>query len=243
MVAPPPPRFNDDMRGFLELYFTSERQFLQFDELVPYDRNPDSVYSPVLFPMLQFSGSQVDGLMKAITEQSGIVPKTRNFPERYHALNGKGLLPILKVGTQRGSRALHPFNSDSPAWWVTYNRTKHDLPRGMDSVTLGVTIESLAAVYLLLFLGMVFVGRLTKGATIASRTDFPDFVLNPAHWTDFESDLKADPQRRLQVKRGSEILQIGTVETYASLSPIDFLQTKRRSLLFNYLQWLLPLDT
>lgn len=233
--------YKDAMNAFLDLYMTTEKQFIDFDEIVPHDHNPDTVYSPGLYSILQSSGSQVDGLFRVIVHELGLSPKAMNFPKFYDALNSKGLLTTLKVVTRRSHRTLHPFTTNRPDWWKAYNDSKHNLPEGLYEVNLGRTLDALGGVFLLLYIGLACLGRTTPGTNVLNRTDFPDWILNASLWEDFEKPLLSTPDQTLIVHRGSSSISLGTPRVLSSLHLVDFISSDHRSALFDLPQICLPL--
>ncbi len=233
--------YKDAMNVFLDLYMTTERQFIDFDEIVPHDRNPDNVYSPRLYSILQSSGSQVDGLFRAIVHEMSLCAKTENVPGFYDALNSKGLLPNLKVLTRRSHRRLQPFTTNPPDWWKAYNYSKHNLPEGLYEVNLGRTLDALGGVFILLYIGLACLGRTTLGTNVINRTDFPDWILDATLWQDFEQSLLSTPDQPLIVTRGSSSIALGPSRLLSSLHVVNFLSSDHRSALFDLPQICLPL--
>lgn len=137
-----------------KMYLESERQFLEFNNIVPYIGNGDSVYSPRLVTMLQGIGSQIDGMLKIISDIVSIQPERQTFPSYIEALNRSEMLSkqhiLLRDNT---SELIFPFcmipDGDNLAWWKAYNDTKHGLPEGAYSGKYGNVINALAALAIL----------------------------------------------------------------------------------------------
>src|SRR5439155_8773155 len=117
--------FQDEIRRMRGLYREAQRQFSEFTEIVPYENNPDNVYSPKLYTILQSAGSQVAGMLRLVSNELGLGVKDDKFPAYYKALNGDTILQIQKLTLRETWKPIRPFDSDKPKWWEAYNDTKH----------------------------------------------------------------------------------------------------------------------
>lgn len=229
------------LREFFELYYETERQFIEFDRVVPYHKNPDNVYSPVLYGILQSLGSQTDGLLKALCRETGVIPaKPEDFPRRVAALDAKGLLSFLKVVARRDRRTLAPFGRASPAWWGAYNKTKHELPLGLASVTLRNAMEAMSAVFCLLYIGLLCVGQETPGTKMYHRLDFPEWILDKSNWEDVEGQVKTAPHAAVSFVHKAVPIGLGSVSGATSFGPVNHFVAGSNSGLFDLASLCVP---
>ena len=152
--------FNDDdpLRVFSHylhemkyLYLSTEKQFIEFSEIVPFYKNDWNTYSPRLYSILQSTCSQVESMIKRITEEMMIISKQSNsISPYYNALNNNDLLNKQRVMLIPAWKIVSPFEEKPlPNWWTAYNSTKHNLPNGVFSGTMENTIKSIAGLYCL----------------------------------------------------------------------------------------------
>lgn len=163
-------------------YQDIERQFLEFNEIIPVKKNPiREIYSPRFFNMIHTLGSQVDALLQILLKDLGIKLKTKNFPEYYSALNVNGVLSFQKVKCSLNHSTIQPFKESSPEWWNKYNKAKHDLPFGIESIRLNHILDSLAGLYVLNELAW------TREIATDLAIDLPDFYRYPSTFLDIKS--------------------------------------------------------
>ncbi len=134
-----------------QLFSNLETDFLEFNEIVPYDHNPDEVYSPKLVNILQNIGPQIYGLFKIISKQLGLKLDNEKFPSYVKSLDELGLLSNQHVLLMKNAKAVKPFqlNETNYEWWDSYNSVKHDLPHGIFEAKYVNVINSLGALYIL----------------------------------------------------------------------------------------------
>lgn len=217
----PTQSFKETLRQLFEIYLATERQFLEFDQLVPHDRNPPGVYSPVLYNVLQSAGSQTDGLMKVLCKEMELKPTSDNFPARYDVMNVGRLLPFLKVLTRRSLRVILPFDAKPPAWWAAYNDSKHELPSGLTSVNLEKTMTALGGVYCLLLLRLLCATRDHPRSYVMNRVDFPGWILDANPWADLEEEIRTDPHTPVKVERDGASVGLGLPSNLAPMRFVD----------------------
>ncbi len=235
--------FARKLRAMLAIYFETERQFLEFDSIVPYHLNPEAAYSPRLYSIHQSAGSQVASLLRLITKQAGLASKAYRFPAHYDALNERGLLAFLKVTTQRRIAPFRPFENRNPDWWQAYNDTKHDLPAGIFSVNLGTVLHTLGAVAVLHYLGCMVAMRDEPKSEVNDLKDYPHALLDSGNWVDFEQAFRADPNADDAIKvekDGYTAIWPSKPAWMASLRSVDVLDLERDSGLFYYLCFFFP---
>ena len=155
-----------DMMG---LYRYTERQFLEFDEIVPMITNQHSINSPKLYFLLLTTCGQIESVMNKICENLyGISEEEFKFYKSYKKLNENKVLDHLSVKVMKTNCICRPFVDTSRPfskpgsffskprhkleinWWESYNDAKHKIPTGMKHGTISNTVSALAALYLLL---------------------------------------------------------------------------------------------
>lgn len=145
--------FIEDVKKLRDSYYEIERQFMEISRIIPIDNKPET-YSPRLYDILQTSCGQVENLLRLICDKLELKYEKKNFPSYYKILNKTGILERQKVDYFSGELTCFPFKLDSeyesPFWWIAYNETKHDLPKGYKKGNLRNTIFALAGVYALL---------------------------------------------------------------------------------------------
>lgn len=185
--------FTERLASMRGLYLETERQFVEFGQVIPYERNPEGIYSPRLVNILQSTGPQVDGMFKILEAELGLPPASDKFPSHYDTLNAKGLLEIQKVTPQRVKRPFKPFEARSPDWWQAYNDTKHDLPNGVYRGTLEKVIRALGGVVVLHHIGQLLFFRHLAKTGISQHPDFLAEVVDSKNWHDIELAFMRDP--------------------------------------------------
>ena len=153
----------------MDLYMYTERQFLEFDEIVPMMTNEHTVNSPKLYFTLLTTCGQIESVMNKIYYiLYGYIPKKFNFYEYYKKLNESKVLEQLSVKVMKTESTCTPFSDVS--WWHSHNEAKHEMPVGIKQGTISNTVSALAALYLLLdFFN-----------SIPPRE--PQSILNPIRW-------------------------------------------------------------
>ena len=143
------------MTDMQELYRLTEKQFLEFDEIVPMRLNKkgDTV-SPKLYFLLMTICGQVESLTGCICKHCDIRVKKDMFSKRYKKLREKSsAIEKQSVQVVMTRETLCPFGeteSDTPSWWTAYNKVKHKIPEGLERATVRHTVNALGGLYLLL---------------------------------------------------------------------------------------------
>lgn len=137
--------YNQKMR---DIYLNTEKQFLEFNEWVPFETNDWSVNSPRLYFLLLTTCGQIEALMKKICEELKILPEHENFAEYYITLNHDRALYFQQVSVIRTNETIKPFNENDPKhfWWKNHNKAKHELPDGILYGNIKNVIYALAGV-------------------------------------------------------------------------------------------------
>jgi len=119
-------KFRNTVNDMIELHKELEKEFLAFNEIVPYNHNlaGAGVYSPRLYSIFQTSCVQVISMMQHIVnELKGLKTKTRqeSFEEYYKFLNKNGMLALQIVSPKRKfNKIITPFQLKKysvPDWW------------------------------------------------------------------------------------------------------------------------------
>jgi len=147
----------DDLKIMRDSYYEIERRFIEISRIIPLDNDPKT-YSPRLYEILQTSCGQVENLLRLICDKLELEPEEKKFPSYYKKLNETGILERQVVDYFSGEWVTQPFrlgseDDYSPFWWKSYNKTKHDLPKGYKKGNLENTIYALAGVYALHCMG------------------------------------------------------------------------------------------
>lgn len=209
-------RYERDIELMQRMYLEAERQFIEFNIIVPYADNDNNVYSPRLVSLLQIIGSQIDGVLKIL---AGLLSKNLkissnsgkpSFTDYTRALDRYGLLSAQKIQLKENKKLLAPFRFDAnytTEWRTALNATKHDLPEGAYIGRYGHVVNSLAALAIL-----------HEIAGAAKHDKFRPYILNSKNWPD----------------NGLQMLEMGFVKDY------DF--CRQKSQVFTYAIWFTLLE-
>jgi len=194
----------------IELHKDLEKDFLTFNEIVPYDHNSASVYSPRLYSIFQTSCVQVISMMEHIVnELKGLKTKTKQerFEEYYRFLNKNGMLVLQIVSPKmKFNKIINPFqlkNRPVPDWWHDYNASKHKLPSGA-LVRMGNVLNALGGLAILHDI-----------AELTWKSNNPNLLLEGKKWRNYSDEFINDYKR---VKNSKNMTgTINTAERYFSL--------------------------
>jgi hypothetical protein len=81
---------------FCKLYADSEIEFLEFEKIVPHSIKTDDTYSPKLRPILQTVCTDIDGVLKFLTEFLKLKPRQKKFEFMFKELNSKNMLTFRR---------------------------------------------------------------------------------------------------------------------------------------------------
>jgi len=142
---------NEYISKMREIYQATERQFLEFNEVVPFETNEWSVNSPKLYFILLTTCGQIESLMKKISNNLNIKLEKEDFPNYYEKINQKKVLSKQTIVLIKTEKIIHPFFEDSSDhfWWISHNKAKHELPEGILHGTINNVIHALAALFAL----------------------------------------------------------------------------------------------
>lgn len=140
-----------EMIEMQKLYRFTELEFLEFNRVIPYDHNPDTVFSPELFNLLYSIGPQIYGMFEILTTSFLLRPRKKDFPSYHKVLNAKKLLSSQRVILRDNQRELRPFVTKSEVkkhpWWAVYNGSKHAMPYGIFDVKLKIVLNALGGLH------------------------------------------------------------------------------------------------
>jgi hypothetical protein len=161
---------------------------LEFEKIVPYNVDTANTYSPKLRPILQTVCTDIEGVLKFLTNLLKLTPIQEKFEFMFKELNSKQMLTIQKVSHRQSLITFGPFtfNTKVPPWWTAYNNTKHQLPDGAKFATIGNTLNALAALLILLHTSRILI-----------EFDDIDWILDSNNWWDNEESFY-NTYRRLQ---------------------------------------------
>jgi len=132
-----------------ELYLATERQFLEFNEIVPFATNNWNVNSPRLYFILLTTCGQIESVMERTCKILRMFNTNDDFPALHKKLNSNGVLELQKVALIKTQMEISPFfkNYKDHFWWISHNKAKHDLPSGLKQGTIKNVIYALASLY------------------------------------------------------------------------------------------------
>lgn len=181
-------RYEKDIELMQRMYLEAERQFIEFNLIVPYVENDDNVYSPRLVSLLQIIGSQIDGILKilagllSIDIQSllSLGTKEPSFTHYTRILDRYGMLTAQEIRLNETSKVIMPFKfneNHTTDWRIALNATKHDLPQGAYCGRYGHVVNSLAALAILHEL-----------VYTSTHDRFRSYILNEKNWANDGAD-------------------------------------------------------
>jgi len=145
--------FKYNLNNLTKLQTDLEKQMLQFDEIIPFERQTTAkIFSPRLLNMMIVCGPQVEAVTELICKRCNIdVPEKKNVPELIKKINSKAVLSNFEIVSLLHNLLFTPFTRDLE-WWQTYNRLKHELAEQQSKITYTVVMDGLAALAGLHFL-------------------------------------------------------------------------------------------
>jgi hypothetical protein len=138
-------------------YQSFENEFLNFLEVVPYEKQNKDTWSPKLVSILQNCCRMIDSIFKA-----SVPPNTKPKKEKKFTIEDYREIFSQKLGLST-SRCLvyisppfflEPFNEwqspqnpQPPKWWSVHNRIKHDGLANMHLATVDTTLIALCGLF------------------------------------------------------------------------------------------------
>lgn len=179
-----------DLVAMRNLHADVEKQFVSFNDIVPYRHNLRNIYSPKLYSILQAASAQIIGMMHILYNQYNPREKRQNeFPFYFKALNKNQLLTIQKISPkEQYDSILQPFqitgHEKTPRWWQEYNDTKHDLPTGAYRAKMKNVLHALGALAILHDFG-----------DLLMRHADPKKLFDNTRWQDISIEFMTDYKR------------------------------------------------
>jgi len=140
--------FSFDIRELKRIWMDLEKQMFDFNEIIPYGRNPHDVYSPKLVNMMLITGPQIEAMAKLIVKKLKLKPKGKGVPRYLKEINKNAVLSVQRIVSITSGLLFTPFPAEY-AWWKSYNLTKHELLEEIFKIRYQKVIESLAALAIL----------------------------------------------------------------------------------------------
>jgi len=186
------------MQEMQALHQDLEDRFLSFNKVVAFNHNPDEVYSPRLYSVLQGASSQVISMMQLLTSELKLYKsqKQEKFHFYYKLLNSEGMLSkqiiCPKKDTRRIMAPFQIYENETPKWWKKYNDSKHDLPKGAYQGTIGNVLGAMGALAILHDI-----------AEQAEKMNEPNMLLDGSKWVVYSDDIISN-NARLKLKAESD---------------------------------------
>lgn len=138
--------FKYDLNNLRKLHTDLEKQMIQFDEIIPFERQTTAkIFSPRLLNMMITCGPQIEAVTELICLSCNIeVPKKKNIPKLIQKINSKAVLSNFEITSRSHYLLFTPFTRDLE-WWQTYNDLKHELAQKQSTITYTVVMDALAA--------------------------------------------------------------------------------------------------
>ncbi len=167
--------FEYDLNNLRKLHTDLEKQMIQFDEIIPFERQTTAkIFSPRLLNMMISCGPQIEAITELICVRCNIeLPKKKNIPELIQKMNSKGVLSNLEISTLAHGILFTPFTRDLE-WWQTYNDLKHELAQKQSKTTYTVVMDALAA--------LAALHRLAEVIKVLGESENIQYILQRDYW-------------------------------------------------------------
>jgi len=164
--------FENDLKNLKRLFQDSEQQLAEFNEIVPYEHNPNNIYSPKLVNLLLQIGPQIEGVTDLIASKKSLKFESGGVPSRIERINRNGVLSGFKITSLLNGLLFTPFPQKT-SWWDTYNNTKHNLSQSQFDITYLSVMDTLAA--------LAALHRLSD-AIKGTSTENLEYILDKQYW-------------------------------------------------------------
>jgi len=200
--------FDVMLQNLKRLHIDSENRFLEFNDIVPYEHNPNDVYSPILVNLMLQAGPQIENLVDLIINELKLKPKEKGLPARIREINRDGILSGFKISMLTNDMQVTPYKQKF-SWWDTYNKTKHDLSKSQFKITYVSVVEILASL-----------ASLHRFADVLNRSneDYRKEILNKQYWQntfDFPSSYEYESARKFPTAWKSKVFRISNYFIYS----------------------------
>ena len=163
-----------DLQSLKRLHRDSEKQLLEFNDIIPYEHNPNNLYSPILVNLLLQVGPQVENVTDLLVRDLDLKPDGNGVPSRIREINKSGVLSGFRTYFLAHDTQFTPFTQELE-WWDIYNKTKHDLAKSQFEITYGSVMNSMAA--------LASLHRLADAATHCNK-EVKMHVSNKEYWNE-----------------------------------------------------------
>lgn len=137
--------FQADLENLGKLHKDLEKQMLNFDEVVPYERQRTAqIYSPRLLNMMLVCGAQVEAVTRLISSRCKITIDNGGIPALIREINQKSVLANFKIFSIQHQLLFSPFTNEFE-WWGAYNELKHELKEKQFKITYTTVMDAFAA--------------------------------------------------------------------------------------------------
>lgn len=136
--------FRVDLQNLKRLFSDSEKQLQEFNENIPYEHNPNNVFSPKLVNLILQVGPQIENLTDLMLEKLEITSEGNGLLSRIKTLNTNNILSNFQIHLKPQLIQFTPFEQKSE-WWQLYNSLKHDLSKSQFEITYLSVMNSMAA--------------------------------------------------------------------------------------------------
>lgn len=162
---------NFEIRELKRIWEDLEKQLLEFNEIVPYEKNPHDVYSPRLVNMMLVTGPQIEAMTRLIVKKLKLRPQGTGIPSYLKEINKNSVLSMQRIISLTSGLLFTPFPVKE-IWWKSYNETKHKLIDEINKIRYQKVMESLAALAALYRIYDVIVKNPTHGKSILDRKNW-----------------------------------------------------------------------
>lgn len=137
--------FQNDLENLKKLHVDLEKQMLNFDEIIPFERQRTAeVYSPRLLNMMLVCGAQIEAVTGLILRKCGISDNNEGIRPLIRKINQKKVLSNFKIMSIPHKLQFSPFTNDL-VWWESYNQLKHDLQDKQFIIKYTTVMDAFAA--------------------------------------------------------------------------------------------------
>ena len=105
--------FQFDLENLKKLHTDLEKQMLQFDEVVPYERQRTAhIYSPRLLNMMLVCGAQIEAVTRLISRRCNFVEQNGGIPSLIREINKKLVLSKFTIVSIPHRLLFTPFGNE-----------------------------------------------------------------------------------------------------------------------------------
>lgn len=136
--------FQLELENLRKLHIDLEKQMLDFDEIIPYERQRTAqIYSPRLLNMMLVCATQIEAITRLISSKCNLVT-TGGIPSLIRKINQNAVLSNFNIISIPHRLQFTPFTEDLE-WWDAYNDLKHDLLDKQFKITYATVMNAFAA--------------------------------------------------------------------------------------------------